>query len=64
MKWPLPTESARREAWREHCAPLLESGRAVLFGSPEHLERATARRAEKEAKKQPGQEAAIEEIVT
>lgn len=27
-----------RSAWQEHCAPLIESGHAVIYGSPEHVE--------------------------
>lgn len=45
-------DAERREGWRTHCAPLIESGRVALYGSPEHLEREAARRAEKEAKKE------------
>lgn len=60
-RWPLPTDADRRAAWVEHCAPLLESGRAALYGSPEHLERAAAKRAEKAAK-QSGRQAATEEF--
>ena len=52
MKWPLPTDAARREAWREHCAPLIESGRAVVYGSPEHVEIVARQRAEKERQKE------------
>lgn len=50
MRWPLPTDAARREAWREHCAPLIEAGATVVYGSSEHLEIVARERAEKAAK--------------
>lgn len=48
------TDAERRAGWHEHCAPLIESGETLLYGSPEHIERDAARRAEKERRKAKG----------
>lgn len=41
------TEAEARALWRQHCAPLLASGHAVLYGSEAHLQRIAAREAKK-----------------